>query len=37
MKEKKDTRMTRGMTLLYALLVVGVGVAIVNKYVNMSK
>ena len=36
MKEKKDTRMTRGMTLLYALLVVGVGVAIVVKLIDIQ-
>ncbi len=34
--EKKDTRMTRGMVVLYLLLTLGVGVAVVANIVNIQ-
>ena len=35
-EEKKDKRMTRGMTALYLLLTMGVGIAIVSGIVNIQ-
>ena len=35
-EEKKDKRMTRGMTALYLLLTLGVGVAIVAGIINIQ-
>lgn len=36
MKQKKDTRMTKGMTALYLLLTLGVGVAVLASIINIQ-